>query len=105
VLKHNLCSAILKHNLCSSFRVKHQISHPYKTTDKVIVLRIVVTKSVNTCVILLNYRESGSSVAYSDWTAGWTAGTRDFSLNYRLQNGSGPTQPPNQGCMELFPRG
>jgi hypothetical protein len=31
-------------NLCSSISLRHQVSHPYKTTDKIILLYILVFK-------------------------------------------------------------
>jgi len=39
---------VLKHNLCSSHSVRDQVSHPYKTVGKIIVLYILIFKFLET---------------------------------------------------------
>jgi hypothetical protein len=61
--KYSLQHPVLKHNLCSSLNVRDQISHPYRTTGKIIILYTLILcfseglwqrsiHYINTCRIL-----------------------------------------------------
>jgi hypothetical protein len=68
-------------NLRSLLRLSDRVSHPYKTTCKVIVFNILISSSVG---IALGYGldDRGPRVRFP-------AGAGNFSLRHRVQNGAG----------------
>jgi hypothetical protein len=94
-------------NLCSSFSVKDQVSNPYKTTRKIMILYILLifTFSGIRAVIAQSVQRLGYGLDDRGSRFRFPAGAGNFSLHHRVQNGSGAHPAYPMGTKGSFPEG